>query len=132
MPIRFERRITREMVRAEPEALFVFGDNLARAGYGGQAREMRGETNVVGIPTKRSPSMAPGAFFTDADLPAFLMAATPPFQSLAQHLARGRAVVMPADGIGTGLADLQRRAPRIWASLQRALARLEAIEPTPI
>ncbi len=132
MPIRREHRITREMVQAEPGALFVFGDNLARAGYGGQAAAMRGEPNAIGIPTKRAPTMAPEAFFTDDDLPAFLMAATPAFKSLAQHLARDRIVVMPADGIGTGLADLQRRAPRIWASLQKALERLEAIEPTPI
>lgn len=132
MPIRFERHITREMLRAEPEALFVFGDNLARAGYGGQAAAMRGEPNAIGIPTKQRPARDPGAYFTDDDLPAFLAAARPAFEALAQHLARDRVVVLPADGIGTGLADLQRRAPRIWASLQRALARLEAIEPTQV
>jgi redox-sensitive bicupin YhaK (pirin superfamily) len=42
--------------------LFVFGDNLRRTGFGGQAAEMRGEPNAVGI--------APGyeqKHFADAD-----------------------------------------------------------------
>ncbi len=65
MPIRREPHITRQMVRAEPEAYWVFGDNLARKGLGGKAREMRGEPNTIGIVTKRAPTMNPEAFFSD-------------------------------------------------------------------
>lgn len=131
MPIRREPHITREMVRAEPETLWVFGDNLMRAGYGGQAKEMRGEPNAVGIPTKLAPRMDARAFLSDDDgvRYEFNLAAGLAFERLAQHLETGGTVVFPSDGIGTGLADLERRAPRIWASLQRAIARLEAIDP---
>lgn len=131
MPIRREPHITRQMVRDEPETLWVFGDNLARKGLGGQAKEMRGEPNAVGIPTKRRPSRDPSAYFADIDqdMAAFLLVATYAFQRLRRHLEAGGTVVFPSDGIGTGLADLERRTPRIWASLQRAIARLEAITP---
>lgn len=129
MPIRFEPWITREMARNNPEDLHVFGDNLQRSGFGGQAKELRGEPNAVGIPTKRAPHMGPGAFFGDwpRDIEEFKEAAAPAFARLHSHLLAGGTVIWPADGIGTGLADLERRAPRIWDSLQRALDRLKEI-----
>jgi hypothetical protein len=46
------KHITREMVRADPSTVFVFGDNMARNGLAGQAKEMRGEPNAIGVPTK--------------------------------------------------------------------------------
>ncbi len=127
MPIVRERLITRQMVREHPDWLFVFGDNLARVGYGGQAREMRDEPNAVGIPTKKLPTMTENAFFSDADFAGFRSEAAPEFRRLALHLRSGGIVVWPTAGVGTGLADLQRRAPRIWGSLQRAIAKLEEI-----
>lgn len=57
--------ITREMVQANRHKIFLFGDNLLRRGLGGQAREMRGERNAVGIPVKNRPSMTEGSFFSD-------------------------------------------------------------------
>lgn len=45
---RYEKFVTRAMVRAEPDTLFVFGDNLERRGLGGQAREMRGSSTRSG------------------------------------------------------------------------------------
>jgi hypothetical protein len=123
--IRREKHITRAMLRAEPETLFVFGDNLERRGLGGQAAEMRGEPNAVGIPTKRAPSMREDAFFTDADLTSFINASYRDAQRLAKHVDQGGTVVLPADGIGTGLADLQRRAPEIWEVIQGIIETLE-------
>lgn len=127
MPIRFEPRITRAMVKAEPETLWVFGDNFQRRGFGGQAKEMRGEPNAVGIPTKRWPNRDPGAYLTDLDLPRFKAESAPAFARLAGHLRAGGTVIWPAAGIGTGRAELLERAPRIWASLERALERLRNI-----
>lgn len=131
MPIRYEKRITRWIVRQYPSTLFVFGDNLLRLGLGGQAKEMRGEPNAVGIPTKRSPSLRDDAFFTDADLFDFAWHSDPDFARLMDHLCAGGMVVMPEDGIGTGLADLKRRAPAIWDRLQERLAEMKAVEPSP-
>ena len=57
------RNISRAYVRANRDKLFLFGDNLERRGFGGQAAAMRGEPNAVGIPTKKKPSYAGDAFF---------------------------------------------------------------------
>ena len=61
------RWISREFVRANRDRIFLFGDNLAGKGFGGQAAAMRGEPNCVGIPTKKFPSNRDDAFFTDLE-----------------------------------------------------------------
>tara|TARA_R110002072_G_scaffold251266_2_gene410131 strand:- start:18546 stop:18914 length:369 start_codon:yes stop_codon:yes gene_type:complete len=113
--LEYRNFIFRQMLREEPDALFVFGDNLARRGFGGQAKEMRGEPNAVGIPTKKLPSMREGSFFTDSDLPTWRMHVAPAFERLRNHPGR---IVWPTDGLGTGLAQLQHRAPAIWQELE--------------
>jgi len=127
MPIRREAYITRQMLRDEPSTLWVFSDNLIGRGFIGQAYEMRGEPNAVGIPTKRLPAMDPVAYFDDADMGVFLATAAEPLHRLLIHLRAGGSVVWPTAGVGTGWADLELRAPQIWASLERARERLEAI-----
>lgn len=68
--IEIRERITRQDLRDEPDKIFLFGDNLKRAGYGGQAKEMRGEKNAVGIPTKKAPNNREESFFTDKEFEA--------------------------------------------------------------
>lgn len=70
MPLRYRRFITRQNLRAAPDTLFVFGDNLERRGLGGQAAEMRDEPSAVGVPTKHQPSRRAEAYFSDADFAA--------------------------------------------------------------
>lgn len=65
--IEIRDRVTRETVRTERDKIFLFGDNLLEQGFGGQAAEMRGEENTVGIPTKKAPSNDPNSFFTDKE-----------------------------------------------------------------
>lgn len=48
-----QTRIYRADLAMNPKVLYVFGDNLERKGFGGQAYEMRGEPNAFGIATKR-------------------------------------------------------------------------------
>lgn len=113
MTIEFREFIARIDLHLEREKLFVFGDNMVRRGYGGQAREMRGEPNAVGLPTKHRPTMRDGSFFTDKDLAAVLEAIKPDVYRLEEHLRNGGTVVWPKYGIGTGLAGLRQRAPLI-------------------
>jgi hypothetical protein len=119
--------ITRAMVRADPDTLYVFGDNMGRRGSGGQAKEMRGEPNAVGVPTKWAPHSRPDAYFTDADLlnRDVWHAIRTAFDEMRGALANGRDVVVPADGIGTGLAQLPTRAPRMHSMIEAAIASLE-------
>jgi predicted NAD-dependent protein-ADP-ribosyltransferase YbiA (DUF1768 family) len=123
--LRHEPVVRRQMLKDAPDVLFVFGDNLRRVGMGGQAAEMRGEPNAVGIPTKIAPSMAPDAFFTDADLSKALDAFAEAFARLEAHLRAGGTIVVPEAGIGTGRAQLEQRAPTIHAVLTRAMDALD-------
>lgn len=97
------------MLRTEPEKLFVFGDNLARKGMGGQAREMRGESNAVGLPTKRSWFQ----FLSDDDFDEVREAARIDISRLMIQLHQNKIVVWPAAGIGTGFGKLEKYAPKI-------------------
>ena len=111
----YKQFITRKDLRDNPEDLYVFGDNMARKGFAGQAGHMRGEPNAVGIPTKRRPSMAASAFFNNKDLHAFIIATRNTFIMLRDYTGT---IVWPAAGIGTGLAQLERRAPKIWEIIE--------------
>ena len=117
------RFITREYVRANADKIFLFGDNLLRKGYGGQAGAMRDEPNAVGIPTKKKPSNAPDAFFSDTEFGQNKNAIDLAFSELDGR-AKGKVIVIPAAGLGTGLADLQNRAPKTFQYLERRLAAL--------
>jgi hypothetical protein len=119
--------ITREYVRDRPDTIFVFGDNMAKKGFGGQAKAMRGMPNAVGIPTKWSPNNTPDAYFCDNDLVKVAPSIEAAFDKIKIHMRQGHDVVIPAAGIGTGLADLSRRAPVIYRFIQDKLAKLERL-----
>ena len=114
--------ITRAIVREHRDYIFLFGDNIARRGLGGQAAAMRGEPNAVGIPTKKLPSNSDEAFFTDAELEQNKAAIDQAFEYLTRKsTALEQIIVMPANGLGTGRAQLQNRAPLTFAYLQKRL-----------
>jgi hypothetical protein len=128
MPIVHQKKwYTREQIRAERHRVFVFGDNLARRGLGGQAKAARGEPNAVGIATKRAPTMGPNEFFTDSDEDFAMVKAVwkEDFDPIIQALKEGKDVVFPADGIGTGLAQLPQRAPDLALLLGTMIRMLE-------
>jgi hypothetical protein len=119
------RWISREFVRANRDRIFLFGDNLVGQGFGGQAAAMRGEPNCVGIPTKKLPSNSENAFFTDAELEQNKAALDQVFEHLTRiSTAPEQIVVIPANGLGTGRAQLESRAPLTFAYLQNRLAEL--------
>lgn len=105
---------TRETIKSKPNELFVFGDNLVRMGYGGQAKAARGEPNAVGIPTKVKPDMTASAFLSDDQFDRWLEASRSAFDRIQNH---NDVVNWPEDGIGTGLAKLNATAPKIFACL---------------
>jgi hypothetical protein len=120
--IEYRQWVRRADLRAEPETLFVFGDNMQFYGMKGQAKEMRGEPNAVGIPTKRRPSMEEDAFLSDEDLPIWN---TKSERSIVRLLRHHGKIVWPKDGIGTGLAQLPKRAPLIWDRIETLRTILE-------
>lgn len=123
-----QRRIDRAHLHAHPERVYAFGDNMVRHGRGGQAREMRGEPNAIGVPTKWRPDNDEDAFFDDRtfdEFPIVKAAIDVAFMRLWEAMANGRDVVIPADGLGTGLADLANRAPTVLTYIEAKIAALE-------
>ena len=126
MPIKYQKFITRQDLKNNPNDIYLFGDNLMKVGLGGQAREMRGEPNAIGIPTKFAPGNAPEDFFSDLDFQMIQRKYDVLFANLGELLRGGKTIVIPEAGLGTGLADLPNKAPMIYAELCDLLAELAA------
>lgn len=126
--IKYVDRYTREDVKENFMWWYVFGDNMQERGLGGQAKACRGEPNTVGIPTKWKPSMTEDSFFTDDDYDAVAPKIYEAFDRLGRIMYIGSGIVVwPSDGIGTGLAQLEKRAPKIFALIQERKAMLEKL-----
>ena len=119
--------ITRAMVQSDRNTMFVFGDNMEGRGLGGQAAAMRGEPNTIGVPTKWAPERKTTAYFTDGDRlnRDVWQAIQHAFVKMRSALANGHDVVIPADGLGTGLAELPTRTPKLYAMIEAAIASLQ-------
>ena len=126
MPIRYQDWITRAEVQQNSEWYYLFGDNAQMRGYGGQAKEMRGEPNAIGIPTKKRPSMTVDSFFTDSEFPENIAAIQPRLDQIELLLKQGYTIVIPAAGLGTGLSRLDKTAPLTFQWLQTKLTELGA------
>lgn len=114
-------------LRANPLALFVFGDNFSERGRAGQAHAMRGKPNSIGLPTKHTPSMAESAFFSNHDLQTVQLVTSLKIERLHNHITLGHHVIWPRAGIGTGLAQLSERAPFILAFYEGVRFNLEQL-----
>lgn len=119
-------RICRSDVKADRNTVYVFGDNMEGRGLGGQAREMRGEPNAIGVPTKWRPGREERDYFTDDDAKDrdVWHAIHGAFERMRAALAEGRNVVIPFDGLGPGLAELPTRAPKLHRMIEDAIAGL--------
>ena len=103
-----------EQCRANPNNIYVFGDNSIRLGNGGQAA-IRREPNTFGVMTKLYPSQRAGSFLEDCeDHKAMVLADLEKLQLLFNA---GKTIILPADGLGTGLADLPTKAPKLYKML---------------
>jgi len=111
------KRYSVEDLRNNPNKIYIFGDNTEGWGKGGQAI-VRDEPNAFGISTKDSPTQ----FMSDDNFEANKAKID---ADIAAIKADGRPIVFPEDGIGTGRADLQNKAPRTWAYLQKELNKLK-------
>lgn len=124
-----QKWIERADLKNNPDVVFLFGDNVERKGLGGQAKAMRGEPNALGVATKWAPHSGDSAFFSDdriADIePIFAADIAPAFQAIHEF---DKLVVLPTDGLGTGLSELPQRAPQCNAILEEYLRQLVAGE----
>lgn len=122
----FQKMIYRVDLQANKNMLYIFGDNLDRRGMGGQAFEMRGEPNSFGIATKRSISHSyPDDYFFDSQ-PDTMEIIRNEFDRLQHHWIHSKyeGMVIPFDGLGTGLSRLPETAPSALAYINDRLQTL--------
>ena len=113
------KRYTVADVKKNPDSVYIFGDNLLGTGKGGQA-VIRGQANAFGIPTKKKPTTGKDAYFTDDEFAENVEAIDAAFAKLP----KGKQIVLPEDGLGTGRAKLEEKAPKTFAYLQDRLDEL--------
>jgi hypothetical protein len=125
MPLVFQDRIERSDLRANPDTLYLFGDNEARRGLGGQAAACRGEPNAIGVATKCLPRRNAKAYWSDQDYDRLVALIEADLAPAFAHVRRGGTVVCPTAGLGTGLSELPTRAPKVFAYLSKRIADLK-------
>ena len=111
---------TEEIVKANPNKLFVFGDNMLRYGKGGQAI-IRDLPNTIGIATKRTPRTDDSAYFSDAD---------DEMDTLLQDIRKlwliskcnvFTHIMFPTKGLGTGRAHMKSKSPMLYKMMKNKL-----------
>jgi hypothetical protein len=112
----------RDKVAADNYAVYLFGENYAQQGtdYVPKATQavIRGLPNAIGIPTKNDPRTGDFSYLTDRQFHVFKDST---MAAIKKAMKSGKTIVIPADGIGTGAAQLSRRAPRCAAFLSGVL-----------
>lgn len=97
-----------------PNKLYVFGDNMIRRGKGGQA-SIRDAKNSIGLATKRLPSMSMDSFFSDReDEFCIVEEDIDKILSEMQKDLRYDTLVLPFDGLGTGLSQMPEKSPELF------------------
>lgn len=122
-----DKRITRGKIQENPNVLYLFGDNTIGKGLGGQAKEMRGEPNTVGIVTKRFPNTTDSSYFIDDDYETFKAFVNQGFRDVITYIVTHKPIAVVEPPLGVGLADLPNRAPRCYKYLRYMLDRLRSI-----
>ncbi len=122
---RTDKIVLRSELKANPTTLYLFGDNDIRRGLGGQAKEMRGEPNAVGVSTKKLPARSEEAYKSDTELEKNKKIITNDInKAIAEWNTRKyNKLIIPQ--MGVGLAELPTRAPETYKFLQQELKRLE-------
>lgn len=111
---------SRELVQSNPHKIYVFGDNTHRKGNGGQA-VIRGLLNTFGIATKLKPSQEPNSYFSDARFNTYLDIIKTDIEGLKFLRDKGKTIVFPEGGLGTGLSDMPNQCPVLFDTMNRIL-----------
>jgi len=124
----FEGHWTRLDVNSNTNYLFVFGDNDIKQGMGGQAI-IRNEPNAFGIPTKKLPSMSSNSFYTDNEYDKNIKKINKAIYKIIKEFMKNKytTLVLPKDGLGTGLAQLNVKAPKTFKFLDNKIKSLITI-----
>lgn len=119
------KTILRHEVMANPQFIYVYGDNLQRTGWGGMAGQMRGLPNTIGVATKRKPDNNESSFYTDQDFAAIGRMIYNDVLNVKKKYESGNyiKIVIPT-GIGSGRAKMPTKCPKLYRWLIDCLNRL--------
>lgn len=120
---KFCKNLNTKLCRNNSRALIVFGDNLIGKGKAGQAI-IRDEPNAFGVPTKRLPSMNNEAFFSDKQDEYDIVKSKLIY--LWNEHQKGKLIILPEDQVGSGLAKLEQKSPKINELICRFYASAKA------
>ena len=112
---------TEEIVKANPNKLFIFGDNMLRYGKGGQAI-IRDLPNTLGIVTKREPRTGKSAYFSDAEDEMDVLLQDIRKLWLISRCNTFTHIVFPTKGLGTGRAHMKSKSPILYKMMKNKLA----------
>tara|TARA_X000000950_G_C13494255_1_gene489075 strand:+ start:144 stop:548 length:405 start_codon:yes stop_codon:yes gene_type:complete len=105
--------------RENPNYLFVFGDNDIKKGKKGQA-VIRDEPNALGIPTKKFPSFNISSFYYDSEFEDNKKKIDLAINNIIKNFMKKKytRLVIPSNGLGTGLSKLNIKAPKTFKYLE--------------
>lgn len=123
---------TRTEVESQTDKVFLFGDNTddrINTHYVPTRTQavIRGLSNAIGIDTKKNRGTSENSYFTDVDFDIFKAQVD---EVIQRAIDSGKIIVIPSDGIGTGKAELDKRAPKLFAYLQQKLDELKSLNST--
>ena len=118
-----------EQCLANPQNLYIFGDNTIRKGKGGQA-QIRDCPNAFGIATKFLPSTTNESYFNDSNEVKDII--IDDIVKLLQLEDQYENIIFPYDGLGTGLSEMPTRCPLVFQIMNaRLLALFDFTNPRP-
>lgn len=120
--IEFTDRLSPEKCAANPTKVYLFGDNLEGWGKAGQAC-IRGCPNAHGVPTKKFPGLSECDYFFDDAYESNCTHIQAAFDELECKFST-MTVVIPASGLGTGLAKMPIKAPKTYLFLLKKIVEL--------
>lgn len=110
-----------ESVKSDKDKIYVFGDNDARLGKGGQA-VIRGLKNSMGIRTKKGPSRKSAAYYKDEELELNKRKIQEDILNIKyRSISENKTIVLSNGGYGTGLANLKEKSPKTFNYLNLML-----------
>lgn len=106
--------------------IFIFGDNDMRVGMGGQA-VIREQKNAMGIPTKKEPNNDDDSFYNDLEYSENISKIKYAINKIKNKLKTGKydGIIIPKNGLGTGLSELPKRAPKTYKKLKELMEKFE-------
>ena len=120
MPIELQKHFSVEDCNNNPDKIYVFGDNLIHKGKGGQAI-IRDCPNTFGIPIKRLPSIDSDSFFNDEFDEYEAVKSAIEKLAVMKYSRKEVTFVFPTDGLGTGLAQMKTKSPKLFKYMNEQL-----------